>query len=121
MKIKVNGKEGFFDKKILLSDAIAEIGFSISLYCSGRGECGRCAVFAKGELSEITDKEKELPFGMRLACKTYALGDCEIIFSQEKELPVLYFGKLPSCEIKEGSCIAVDVGTTTVCAALFAV
>lgn len=119
MKIKVNGKEGFFDKKILLSDAIAEIGFSISLYCSGRGECGRCAVFAKGELSEITDKEKELPFGMRLACKTYALGDCEITFSQEKELPVLYFGKLPSCEIKEGSCIAVDVGTTTVCAALF--
>ena len=116
MKIKINGKETFFEKRTLLAEALKSAGFSVPLYCSGRGVCKRCAVYANGELSERTESEKELPVGVRLACKTYAEGDCEISVSEGKSLPVLCFEKLPPHEAEKGFAVAVDVGTTTLAA-----
>ncbi len=118
MKIRINGKEIFFEKRILLAEALKSAGFSVPLYCSGRGICKRCAVYASGALSEKTESEKALPDGVRLACKTYVLGDCEVTLNESSELPVLCFEKLPPHESLEGYAIAVDVGTSTLAAVL---
>lgn len=118
MKIKINGKELFFEQRTLLAEALRAAGIFMPLYCSGRGVCGRCAVYAKGELSEKTESEKDLPEGVRLACKTYVQGDCEITVSEEKALPVLCFETLPPHEAVKGFAVAVDVGTTTLAAVL---
>ncbi len=118
MKIKINGKEIFFEKRVLLAEALKEAGFSVPLYCSGRGVCGRCAVYAKGGLSDKTESEKALPDGLRLACKTYAEGDCEISVNLGTKLPVLCFEKMPVHDAEKGYSVAVDVGTSTLAAVL---
>ena len=118
MNIRINGKETFFEKRVLLAEALKKAGFSVPLYCSGRGVCGRCAVCASGALSEKTESETALPEGVRLSCKTYAEGDCEISVTEQRALPVLCFEKLPSHEAEEGYFVAVDVGTSTIAAVL---
>lgn len=118
MKIKINGKEIFFEKRVLLAEALKNAGFPVPLYCSGRGVCGRCAVYAKGKLSDKTESERELPDGVRLACKTYAEGDCEISVNLGEKLPVLCFEKLPMHDAEKGYAVAVDLGTSTLAAVL---
>ncbi len=97
--------------------------------CGGHGKCGKCKVIARGALSEPTKAElhllaaHELAAGIRLACLTYALGDCEITtVSPEKKAQIVTDGDLPETEIhptfaKYGA--AIDIGTTTLAAALY--
>ena len=118
MKIKINGKEYLFEKRVLLAKALNEAGIPLPLYCSGRGVCGRCAVYASGQLSEKTESELSLPEGVRLACKTYAEDDCEISVSKKAALPVLCFERLPLHDHTEGYAVAADIGTTTLAAVL---
>ena len=52
------------------------------LPCGGHGKCGKCKVIAKGELSAVSQRERELlseeelARGVRLSCLTEVLGDC---------------------------------------------
>ncbi|MFC1474577.1 ASKHA domain-containing protein [bacterium] len=70
----------------LLLDAVAAAGFRISSECGGAGRCGKCRIFAGGDVSEPSVLERkhlsddELSSGVRLACAAVARGDVEIRF-----------------------------------------
>ncbi len=112
----------------LLSDIIEE-SCSPDMPCGGRGVCGKCRVVAKGELSPMTNQEKEhlsdkeIAKGVRLACLTRAVGDCEIeIVNQNKTAKIAVDFALP--EIKNNPLfssygVAIDIGTTTIVAVLY--
>jgi uncharacterized 2Fe-2S/4Fe-4S cluster protein (DUF4445 family) len=97
--------------------------------CGGHGKCGKCKVFARGELSEVTDTEKkhltaaELASGVRLACLTYALGDCEIeTLTERTDAQIVTDGALPQIELNPTFAqygVAIDIGTTTLAARLY--
>lgn len=79
VKILINGKEIAAKKGTRLSCVTG-----IDHPCGGRGACGKCKVIAKGELSPLSDAEREhltdeeIAADIRLSCLTYAMGDCEI-------------------------------------------
>ena len=97
--------------------------------CGGHGKCGKCRVIARGELSEITDAEKqlltqaELLRGVRLACLTYALGECNIeTVSEREQTQIVSNGDLPEFELNPTFSqygVAIDIGTTTLAARLY--
>ena len=97
--------------------------------CGGHGKCGKCKVFAKGTLSEVTDAERkhltadELARGIRLACLTYALGKCEIeTLTERADTQIVTDGALPQIELNPAFSqygVAIDIGTTTLAARLY--
>ncbi len=100
-----------------------------SMPCGGHGKCGKCKVYAKGcfnpptadELSLLT--KSELEKGIRLACCLKAFGDGEIrIFEGISENVIISDGILPAITINPVFSrygVAIDIGTTTVCARLY--
>lgn len=104
-----------YDSPILLTDAIAESGFSFDAPCGGRGICGNCKVIASGDLSPATQAEKDfLGEGIyrreRLSCMTVAKGDC-VIEIPSSELDSVQFTQNGEYNENKFAC-AVDVGTT---------
>lgn len=104
MKIKIlshkttaTGKKG-----ALLADIIGKAGIDLSLYCSGRGLCGKCFVeIVKGDLPTCDAQEKalleqkHLGKNFRLACKYRVAHDIEINIpatSILQKIPVLETG-----------------------------
>lgn len=105
-----------------LLDALAKAGIAqeyINTPCGGNGYCGKCAVFAKGQLSapakaEIRALGKALQQGWRLSCTAKVLGDASVTLDK----------KLPNLSKKDSTCVkvdrghkfgfAIDIGTTTV-------
>ena len=119
---------------VLLSDAVADAGAALYAPCGGAGVCGKCRVICRGELSPLSPEEKELlscdeiARGIRLACCTYATGDAVIKCLPQNGV-VIEVGT--GCNDKSGNAehkkidadikdcfLAVDIGTTTVAAAL---
>lgn len=96
--------------------------------CGGKGRCGKCKLWAQGELSPVTEEERqhlspeELASGARLGCMARALGDCEIRTETAGTMRILLEGRMP-----EGGRnprfssygVAVDLGTTTLAARLY--
>lgn len=87
MKVKIFYNDSVIEKKydspVLLTDIIRKNAPEFIFPCSGAGKCGKCIVECYGELSEPSDREKELlndkiHCGYRLACMTKAIGDCNI-------------------------------------------
>ncbi len=116
------------NNKTLLS-IIQELNIYLDAPCNGNGKCGKCVVLAKGKLSEVTDKEREvlsakkLAAGYRLACKTYPIGDCTVTLSAQDNMGVKAEGRIntrfklsPSVLTDNTAAygMAVDIGTTTV-------
>ncbi len=68
----------------LLSDALIQAGFMLTLDCGGHGVCGSCRVRIEGELTPLDDAEQRLKAsgqlneGERLACRVQVLGDCVV-------------------------------------------
>lgn len=99
------------------------------LPCGGHGKCGKCKVIARGELSPLSDTERnkltpdEIAAGVRLACCTKLLGDAELSpFFAERGNEVLTGGRLSLSAIDpayRSLGVAIDVGTTTLAAKLF--
>ncbi|MBQ8441599.1 MAG: DUF4445 domain-containing protein [Clostridia bacterium] len=97
--------------------------------CGGHGKCGKCKVFARGALSEITDAEKklltqdELSKNIRLACLTYALGECNIeTITEREQTQIVSNGDLPEFDLKPTFSqygVAIDIGTTTLATRLY--
>lgn len=99
------------------------------LYCGGTGNCGKCKIVARGELSEMTSAEKkhltpsEIRLGIRLACQIRICGDCEIYYdASESEMQICDDGKLTASASNpffEKYGVVIDIGTTTLVAGLF--
>ncbi len=133
--------------KILLSEILNMQSHQIETPCGGSGVCGKCVVYAQGDLSSPSRLEEELgliSLNRRLACTTYAMGQVIIkpLESKARFEDVLYVPEplpepLPE-HLPEDTCddytdakvaqacvpgtrmvnIAIDVGTTGVSAEL---
>ena len=98
--------------------------------CGGHGRCGKCKVIATGELSPISESEKnllteeELKKGYRFACLTTAVGDCSVVtlHADGGDVKAVTDGEMPVFSIKPvftNYGVAVDIGTTTIAAGLY--
>lgn len=113
---------------MLLKDVLAPFK-TLETPCGGHGRCGKCRVKAKGALSDFAPEELRLlteqqrKEGVRLACLTRVLGDCEVLLEEKAQTHVLVddgkelAAKEPMFS-KFGA--AVDIGTTTLAACLYA-
>lgn len=96
------------EKPTLLSEIIKKNHINVSLPCGGHNNCGRCKVTVFGDISEASQKEKEilsadeLKNNVRLACYTTVLSECSIILPDEAKIS------------NKSEFAAVDVGTTSV-------
>ncbi len=113
-----------------LPEALARPGFPVALPCGGKGSCGKCRIKASGLLSPITPAERrclsenELRQGIRLLCQTAAMGDAWV------ELPdggtdIVVAGVSSEqgggrSNAQSADTAAIDIGTTTVAARLYA-
>lgn len=98
--------------------------------CGGKGRCGKCRVRAEGQVSPPGEQERELlgtqalKDGIRLACLAAAEGDCRVLLSEEKGVQsIREDGIMPTFArnpIFTRCGAAVDIGTTTLAAALYA-
>ena len=121
--LSINGKK-----------TVAECNKRLSAYlnidspCGGKGKCGKCKVIAKGALSPLSEREKqmlspeEICKGVRLACMTEVLGDAEIFTLENGGSRIktdgeqIEYSLLPA--IKKYGFVA-DIGTTTVVVGLY--
>jgi uncharacterized 2Fe-2S/4Fe-4S cluster protein (DUF4445 family) len=74
------------EKGTTLAVCIRKAGLSIETPCNCIGVCGKCKVYAIGELSEITAEEKAFlkeEKNVRLACITKVMGEVEIELLKE--------------------------------------
>jgi len=86
-----------------LGEALTRAGIPISLYCGGRGACGKCLVeVASGPVPEIDGRERRilefrgLPESTRLACRLRVRDDLSIRIppsSLVPSMPILVAGK----------------------------
>ena len=102
--------KGVFYDKILISDALEQMGIVQHKPCGGKGICGKCKVIANGV--EVC------------ACKTYVQEDTYIKYTTFKsDVQVVTDSFVTDFEInplvKEGLGMAVDIGTTTIAAVLY--
>jgi len=99
-----------FMKKILLSDALEQMGIFQHKPCGGNGTCGKCRVLANG---------KEV-----LSCRTFVSEDTEVVLLAEYgEIRGVTKGYTAEFEkkplVSEGYGMAIDIGTTTVAGYLY--
>lgn len=118
-----------------LRDVLSARGILPTLPCAGNAKCGKCRVRflsgapepGKSDMELIP--QKELSEGVRLLCRAVLEKDCrlEISFGDlPEEMEVLTLSDEESrididCKDSKGddaSCIAIDLGTTTVAASL---
>lgn len=101
---------------------------ALALPCGGKGICGKCRVKIRGAVNPVTEAEKtfltseELSAGMRLACYTVVEGDCTVIVEEPDRMQIC----TESSTLKCGANVVfahygavVDIGTTTMVAALY--
>lgn len=98
--------------------------------CGGGGRCGKCRVRVQGQVSPPCEQErlllgeKELCAGLRLACLAAAEGDCTVWLPDHKTVQSIQGdGVMPTFAMnpifsRYGA--AVDIGTTTLAARLYA-
>ncbi len=128
MHLKLTGAAGE-----RLSDAIRAVASGFLMPCGGRGACGKCAVRARGALSQMTEEEERLlgrtkrgaagaGYRWRMACCAKVLGEVEVTLESPRPASVAGMdGDLPPCDsgAAEGLGAAIDIGTTTVSCVLF--
>lgn len=121
-----------YTHSVRLHEALSDMGLSLFLPCGGHGTCGKCIVRVQGAVSAPSPEEKqqlsafELSQGYRLACQTEATGDCMVYYTtSQAALQGVSFGHMQKIRLDpigapSARCgMAVDIGTTTVAAALF--
>lgn len=96
--------------------------------CNGTGRCGKCKIYASGNLSPLTQRERslltdeEIKSGIRLACQTKILGPASLKLQDRYNSMqiVTQGGKTPEAlrEIPEkyppAYGLVIDIGTTTI-------
>lgn len=111
-----------------VGQTLAEI-IGMETPCGGHGKCGKCHIVAHGALSEPEQTELELlsdeqrAQGIRLACLTRALGNCAVeTDTASGAAEIMIDGVLPAGRVQPDFTrygVAVDIGTTTLAAALY--
>lgn len=112
-----------------LMQVLLDAGAFLENPCNGTGVCGKCRVrITEGSVSPLQDNERRLltpealESGVRLSCMTQVLGDLDVeLLGQDRKHKVLTSGYLPPFQkdsFSGGYGVAVDIGTTTVAAAL---
>lgn len=109
--------------RVKLSQAMRECGLTgLNMPCGGRGVCGKCRVYADGNLSAPTPEElsllsgEERAQGIRLACMAWATGDCSLRLPEHEARILTGNGSAASdwSPLDAPWGFAVDIGTTTV-------
>jgi len=123
LRIVQNGAEKTvtFTGTPMLSEVLAQSGFSVAHPCGGRGVCRKCAVEVSGAVSEPNEAEKRA--AKRLECQVRLLGDSTVVLPQTKDIAVEMQGADPAVAREgtaEGYGAALDVGTTTLALRLYA-
>lgn len=113
-------------------------GVRLDVPCGGLGRCGRCTVHLDGEVSPPTADEialvdiADLAVGIRLACRARLLSDATVTTTRRGAVTIAEEGRAPELDVEnpadrgidpfDGSPYllgaAVDIGTTTIVAAL---
>lgn len=125
--VLLNGESVPVREGTLLSDVLASRA-PVETPCGGGGRCGKCRVTARGALSSLSAEEETLltaqerARGVRLACRTRVLGDCEVFTAGQTEARILAGtgGGGAHAPMFAALGAAVDIGTTTIAAALYA-
>ncbi len=90
--------------------------------CGGKGRCGKCRVYAKGDLSPMSEHERlmlgdDADKGVRLSCMCRIYGSAEVSRYGGEGAVIEIKGKMPEYSLSPmcgGNILAVDIGTTTV-------
>ena len=125
VKITVNETVVFAEAGAVLSEIVHG-----EKPCGGHGKCGKCKVMASGELSAVSEREKqllteeELASGVRLSCLTKALGECVVTTDapSSQKTQILTEGWMPAVSadpLFERYGVAIDIGSTTLAARLY--
>ena len=123
----MDGKKYSFDATgapVLISELLKRAGARLGMPCGGRGSCGKCTVFVTGAVEPPSPKELQLlspalaAQGMRLACMAKACGSVTVTVPHEQYSNPFSSDNNTSTQPAAG--FAVDIGTTTVCAASYA-
>ena len=125
IRVLINGTERYVERGLKISDLL-----DIELLCAGNGRCGKCKVFARGELSALSDAEKqllsveEIKSGIRLSCSAKMLGACEIatVASVSSSANILTDASTQNFAVSPDFAsfgIALDIGSTTLAAQLY--
>lgn len=124
-KLTCKGKEYEVKSGTLLSEFLRREGISAEMPCGGMGRCGKCRVrFINGAPAATTAdrrffSEDEIGSGLRLSCRAVITGDAEIeVMHSESALIADSDGTNPQKGGLDECKIAVDLGTTTIAAAL---
>ena len=97
--------------------------------CSGKGICGKCRVHAVGGLSPLSVQEErhltafEIADDVRLSCCTVVQGDCRVTVAAERPMAICTDGATQAAATTptfSAYGAAVDIGTTTLAARLYA-
>ncbi|MBQ3049964.1 MAG: DUF4445 domain-containing protein [Oscillospiraceae bacterium] len=73
-------------------DILRSMGEFVDAPCAGRGACGKCAVYAHGDMTPLTKEEKkvlsdeDISNGMRLSCQAVPLGECKVSLRQKSDM-----------------------------------
>lgn len=147
VRFEPDGRTAVVAKGATLLDAAQAAGVGVDAPCGGSGRCGSCRVLAEGALSPLTRDEEELlgaagiRAGKRLACRARALGDVTVRVSEaaardeivahadvDRRADAQGRGLAGPAEEEAGASggpepatlvgAAIDVGTTTIVAAL---
>ena len=118
LTILPGGSAREFNEGTLLLDACADMGLVLRTPCGGRGFCGKCALEAQGALDPPSDAEVGSlgdAQGMRLACQARMRGSVTV---RQSALSSVRRGRIPVPDPTHELGIAVDIGTTSIQAAL---
>lgn len=139
--VKSSNKEIIYKSGQNLMTTLLKAGIFVDNPCNGKGTCGKCKVkIYKGQIKEVCETEKqflskeELRSGIRLSCFLYPESDIELdVLQSENNHRILTSGLKTSVAFKPWDYkgfgievnidkrsygIAIDIGTTTVVAAL---
>ncbi len=137
MNGKINGREIAFEKGKTLLEILGNSGFTLDAPCGGRGVCGKCKVYIRGNVSPLSAKERahltenEIKSGVRLACYCRAEGEFELTTEKSSykiqtdanhtDYEICPDEKTAEFAKNNGKAIgvAVDIGTTTVVAVFY--
>ena len=114
-----------------LKGVLSDAGFNVSYPCGGAGRCGKCRVrFIEGApIPNTLDKtflsEKDIACGVRLLCRCSLETDCSVCIDDsglvEEDIVAETARSVAGSGDYDKYGIAVDIGTTTIAAALVGV